>query len=258
MPTVALLALHGFAGTGADFEPAKQATGSAKLKWFAPDLPGHGSNRLSTADLGRLSFTLTDAFVERAFAGLAGNERWILGYSMGGRVALHAVASGVVQPDRLILIGASPGLLSADERASRSELEESWAVKLEQEGMARFAEFWESLPIIRSQESIPEPTRSLMRERRANQDPSNMAAVLRQLGTGRMPPLWSSLAHIACPTDLLAGAFDEKFRVIAARMLPCLKKAQYHGIPAAGHTAHLENPDYFAEIILSRLPKSGH
>jgi 2-succinyl-6-hydroxy-2,4-cyclohexadiene-1-carboxylate synthase len=251
VPTVALLALHGFAGKGADFEPVKEITkNGARLQWIAPDLPGHGSNRLAPADLHKLSFDLTDAFVAEAFGRLSADQRWLLGYSMGGRIALHSVCSGLVKPDRLILIGASPGLEDPGGRATRLALEEAWATKVESEGMARFAEFWTNLPIIRSQQSIPEPTRSLIRRRRAAQDPANIACVLRTLGTGRMPSLWAQLDQISCPTHLFTGAHDEKFCDIAQRMLSHLTKGRHWRISQAGHTAHLENAPEFARHLV--------
>ncbi|MCC5841835.1 MAG: 2-succinyl-6-hydroxy-2,4-cyclohexadiene-1-carboxylate synthase [Opitutales bacterium] len=250
MPTVALLALHGFGGTGADFEPVVQATSPSHLQWATPDLPAHGSFQISRSELPNLSFSLTDAFVTEAFSRLAADQRWLLGYSMGGRIALHAVCSGSVKPDRLILIGASPGLECPRERASRLDLEEAWATRVEREGMARFAEFWTTLPIIQSQEAIPEPTRSLIQRRRAEQNPANIAQVLRSLGTGRMPSLWPALARITCPTDLFTGARDGKFARIAQRMLPHLIKGRHMEISHAGHTAHLENPTEFAHHLM--------
>ncbi len=64
-----------------------------------------------------------------------------------------------------------------------------------------------------------------------------------------MPSLWSRLTRLAVPTTLVTGTRDPKFSEIAgevARMVPC---AQHLQVEKAGHTAHLERPERFVEVL---------
>src|ERR1700684_1276812 len=99
-PTVLL---HGFTHTGQSWDPGRAALGPG-YPVSAPDLRGHGA--LSDVRPVSLSGVLGD--LESL---VAGGSVTLAGYSMGGRIALHAALAFEVE--RLVLIGASPGLADA-------------------------------------------------------------------------------------------------------------------------------------------------
>src|SRR5829696_8230603 len=110
------------------------------------DLPGHGETA-SPADPARYAM---ERVVEDlvALCGRLGIARaaW-LGYSMGGRLALGV---GVLAPQAvsaLVLEGASPGLRDAAERAKRMASDETLASFLDRDGLVRFIDYWERLPV---------------------------------------------------------------------------------------------------------------
>ena len=231
-----LLALHGFTGSGADFEPLAPLLGREIL---APDLPGHGgaSALPGPYTMERVTAALAELLVD------GGPERPVLlGYSMGGRVALHFALR---YPDRLaalVLIGANPGLADPGARAARRRADEALAERIEVEGIPAFLEYWSAIPLIATQARIPEPQRSAMRRRRLRNRARGLAASLRDMGTGAMLPIWEELPRLAAPTLLITGAEDVKYRGIAARMAALIPGARRALIPGAGHCAHLEQP----------------
>src|SRR5947209_1259348 len=116
----AVVLLHGFTHTGASWNPVVAALGE-RYRALAPDLRGHG------AGAERVPVTL-EAVLEDVDA--AAPARFTLaGYSMGGRIALHAALAAGLGPriGRLVLIGASPGIDDPAERAARREADERLA-----------------------------------------------------------------------------------------------------------------------------------
>ena len=237
-----LVALHGFAGSGADFDPLRGE--GIDLAWHTPDLPGHGTNLPADPD----AYRIPD--IARVVGGLLGSvprPRILLGYSMGGRIALRAALDRPDLLDALVLVGASPGLADEPDRRARIAQDDALAAHVESVGVQAFAAEWARVPLIATQRRIAEPWRSAMTARRARNDCAGLARSLRLTGTGRMEPLHHRLAALTCPTLLVVGEQDPKFRSIAQVMR--LPQSQLCVLPGAGHAAHLERPAAFLAAL---------
>jgi 2-succinyl-6-hydroxy-2,4-cyclohexadiene-1-carboxylate synthase len=233
-PTLVLL--HGFTQTRQSWRPVVAALGGHR-RALAPDLPGHGSAAARPA-----SFAACTGYV-RALGG----ERFALaGYSMGGRIALHAAFALAGHLDRLVLIGASPGIADAEERAARRAADDALAGRIEAIGVEAFAREWARLPLWSGQ---PERVAAAAHADRLRNTPTGLAAALRGLGTGVMDPLWDALPSLAVPVTLAVGERDEKFRAIAERMADLLPRAEVVVVPGAGHAAQLEQPASVATLL---------
>jgi len=197
------------------------------------------------------AFTL-DSTLSRLDAAV-GEGSDVVGYSMGGRIALHLAlhASGRVR--RLVLESASPGLEGAEERARRRADDEALARRIEDDGIEAFVRRWEELPLFASQKRLSAEARAAHRARRLANDPLGLAEALRGLGTGTLPSLWGRLSEVGIPTLLVVGALDEKFVRIAGEMERALPRARRVVVPDAGHTVHLERPDAWLEVVTGFL-----
>jgi 2-succinyl-6-hydroxy-2,4-cyclohexadiene-1-carboxylate synthase len=233
-PTVVLL--HGFTQTRRSWRRTVQALGG-RYRALAPDLPGHGqaAHRVASVDA-------CTAYVRA----LAPDRFMLAGYSMGGRVALHAALTLRDRIDRLVLIGASPGLADPAERAARRVADEALAERLETIGVEAFAREWAAQPLFAGQ---PERIAAAAHADRLRNTPEGLAAALRGLGTGAMDPLWDRLPELALPVTLLVGERDEKFRAIAEQMAARLPDADVVIVDGAGHAAHLEAPQAVAHQL---------
>jgi 2-succinyl-6-hydroxy-2,4-cyclohexadiene-1-carboxylate synthase len=246
-----VMALHGFTGSGADFEPLAACLGRPLL---APDLPGHGATE------GPSSFGLQDTLALLGGwldAGGLTPPPVLLGYSLGARLALHLA---LARPERfagLILIGATPGLEDATTRAERRASDEALADQIEAEGVAWFTDWWAARPVIESQSRIEVATRASMRARRLANRAQGLAASLRGLGTGALPARWADLPSVRLPTLLVTGAEDAKFGAIAAAMADRLPQAERLVVSEAGHCAHLERPAETAAGVKRFLLERG-
>jgi 2-succinyl-6-hydroxy-2,4-cyclohexadiene-1-carboxylate synthase len=237
-PDVVLL--HGFTHTGASWDPVVAALGES-YRALAPDIRGHGS----ASD--RIPVTLEAAVDD--LAALAPARFTLAGYSMGGRVALHVALALPGRVDRLVLIGASPGIADCSERAARRVADDALADELARMTIEEFAERWARTPVLAGQP--PEVAEAVHDDRLRNQ-PAGLARALRGLGTGALPSLWDRLAEIRAPVTLIAGERDQKFSEIAARMAARLGDAGVIVVPGIGHAVHLEAPAVVAEVISAR------
>jgi 2-succinyl-6-hydroxy-2,4-cyclohexadiene-1-carboxylate synthase len=226
----AIVLLHGFTHTGASWEPVAAAL-AERYRALAPDLRGHGS--ASDAVPVTLEAVLGD------LEALIPAGATLVGYSMGGRIALHAALRHPDRLARLVLIGASPGLADPGEREERRNADERLADELEAMSIEVLAERWARTPVLAGQR--PEVLAAVHADRLRN-TPGGLARALRGLGTGALPPLWDRLGELAVPTTLIAGERDEKFTALAEAMAASIADARVHVVAGAGHAAHLEAP----------------
>jgi 2-succinyl-6-hydroxy-2,4-cyclohexadiene-1-carboxylate synthase len=233
-----LVLLHGFTQTGRSWEPVRRAL-AGRYRAAAPDLPGHG------AFAGRrpASFAACDAYVRA----VAADPCVLCGYSMGGRIALHAAFALRPRLARLVLAGASPGLSDPAERAARRAEDEALAARIEAIGIDAFVREWSAQPLLAA---MPRGIAERAGADRRRNTPAGLAAALRGLGTGAMPSLWDRLPELDVPVRLLVGERDEKFRAIAERMAAALPDARVEIVAGAGHAVHLEAPDAVAAALL--------
>jgi len=234
MPVVLL---HGFTQTRQSWRRTIAALGG-RYRALAPDLPGHGL----AAERRPASFAACAAYVRA----LADEPCVLAGYSMGGRIALYTalVFPGLVH--RLVLVGASPGLSDAAEREARRRSDLELADRIEAIGVAAFAQEWGAQELFAGQEAR---VAAAAHADRLRNTPHGLAAALRGLGTGVMPPLWERLGELAMPVTLVVGERDAKFRAIADRMSPAIPDCRVEIVAGAGHAAQLEQPDIVAAAI---------
>jgi len=231
LPTLVLL--HGFTQTRQSWRRTANEL-APRYRVITPDLPGHGQSLHKTA-----SFDACAAYVR------ALGPQTLAGYSMGGRIALYTALT-VPGIERLVLLGASPGIADEQERQARRRQDDELAARIEQIGVERFARQWAEQPLFQGQ---PERVRNAAYADRLRNTPEGLASALRGLGTGVMPSLWDDLKRLTIPVTLITGERDEKFRALAEQMRQRLPNATHVEIPGAGHAAQLEDPHAVAEAI---------
>jgi 2-succinyl-6-hydroxy-2,4-cyclohexadiene-1-carboxylate synthase len=243
----ALVLLHGFTGSSLSWE--KHVTYLARTRRvIAVDALGHGETdapaspeRYGIWPATRDLLALLDALDARDVA--------LLGYSMGGRLALHTAVAAPERFRALILESASPGIRDAVQRAARVREDEALAASIQQRGVAAFVAYWEALPLFASQASLPASVRDDLRALRLANRPPALANSLRGMGAGTVPPLWERLHELRMPTLLIAGALDGKYARVAEEMASLLPNTVLSIAADAGHTVHLEQPDMFDETV---------
>ncbi len=243
----ALLLLHGFTGsivTWADLAPRL----ADRFDTVAVDLLGHGASD-APPDPARYRMERCVADLVALLDALDLPRAAVLGYSMGGRVALHLALAAPARVGALVLESASPGILDAAERAARRASDAALADLLEREGIAAFVDRWERLPLWASQASLPREARARLRAQRLANRPEGLAGSLRGLGAGEMAPVHDRLGALGMPALLVAGALDGKYRALAESMAAAMPRARVAVVPGAGHAVHLERPEAFLRAV---------
>lgn len=242
-----MLLLHGFTGSGEAWEPFAADLG-LRHRLLMPDLIGHGrSDDPPDPERYRIERCVDDLL---AVLDRVGVDRFdLLGYSMGGRVALHLALAAPERVHRLVLESASPGIDDLREQAARVASDEILARKIEQVGLEAFIDYWERIPLFATQERLPAVTRQRLRAQRLANKPEGLANSLRGMGAGAMTPVGPRLGELMMPTLLIAGELDEKYVELTRLMAGSIPDATACIIPDAGHATHLETPEPFAQAV---------
>ena len=170
----------------------------------------------------------------------------LCGYSMGGRIALHAAMAAPERVEGLALVATTAGIDDAGERGGRRDADGELAAFAERVGIEEFADRWAAQPLFA--ETPPEAAR-IWREDLLRNDPRELAAVLRGVGTGAMEPLWDRLGELAMPAVVLAGARDARFVAAGERLAAGLRNGELVVVPDAGHGLPREAPGAIADVL---------
>jgi 2-succinyl-6-hydroxy-2,4-cyclohexadiene-1-carboxylate synthase len=245
-PTLVLL--HGFTGSAAGWGRHLDVFATCGLRVIALDMLGHGQSD-APEDPQRYSreHCQQDILSALGMLGVGKGEAMLLGYSMGGRIALYMAFSDFFRA--LILESASPGVADPKEREQRRISDEMLAASIEREGIEAFVERWERLPLFASQVHLPKEVREALRTQRLCNCARGLEHSLRGVGIGVQPALHAQLPILHIPVLLIAGELDTKFCAIARQMAQTLPQAQLCIVPGAGHIVHLEQPEVFDTVV---------
>ncbi len=214
---------------------------------IAPDLPGFGESLEAEATMPAAAAALIAVWDREGV-----RRSHLVGYSLGGRLALYVAAHHQERVASLLTLSAHAGL-EGGEREARRRADAELAQRIEREGMDWFAGYWAAQPLFAGlARRGPDLVAELDRRRRAL-DPAGAAASLRGMGAGAMDPFWDRLPALALPATFAAGAEDSRYSAFARRLAATLPRGRVELMEAAGHAAHLERPADFAAVLLRHL-----
>lgn len=269
--------LHGFAQSAASWDNIAELLGRTRSV-VALDLVGHGgSDRPEGADayaLGAqgemlLAYLASPVGVAAlaapgrsnggsASAAQGSRKPLVVGYSMGGRVALAAASS---QPETfariaggLVLESAGLGPVDEREREDAAERDARNAAALRRDGLSAFMDAWERLDLFATQRDLPASARERMRASRLANDAEALARTFEHAGQHAMPARVDVLAALAslrasgAPVRYIAGALDVKYRTLAEG-LEDEGLCEVRIVAGAGHNVHLEAPAAYLRAL---------
>lgn len=243
-----LVWLHGFLGDGDDWQAVTDQLADYPL--LTVDLPGHGgSTGFSVRSMAEVNRLLTATLAAQGI-----HDYWLIGYSMGGRIAAyHATQTANGQPPQglcgLILEGAHPGLPQEEQCLGRWYHDRRWAERFRREPLADVLRDWYRQSVFAD---LNPTQRGELQQRRAANDGRALAMMLEGSSLGRQPQMGQPLRDLPLPFHYLCGETDLKFVTLARQ----------HGyplalIPQAGHNAHYGNPTAYAAQIRAILAQAS-
>lgn len=250
-----IILLHGFMGLSDDWTDIVGLLES-QYRCIIPDLPGHGRSgfpirreMITIQSVAAGMIALLDKLkIEKAI---------LIGYSMGGRVALYTTVHFPQRFNALVLESTGPGLEDEYERRVRAALDDDRAYHLRVQGLDAFLDDWYRAPLFESLNRFEDKLAAIKASRNIH-NVEGLAAALQGLSTGRQPSLWDKLEQISVPTLLICGALDHKFTRINRIMSESLRFCDWKMIGDAGHNTHLEHPEAFTTTVLRFLAERLH
>ena len=235
-----IVLLHGFLGDMRDWAPVFDRLGD-QFGFLAIDLPGHGKSRELGLDFnfGQTSDAVFDVLNANNIS-----KCHMLGYSMGGRIALYTAISN---PDRFLTLILESCTAGVDDRANRLEFENRWSRRLRESSMKEFLPEWYSMVLFKTIRE--QPLFAELLNRRAQNDPMALSRVMVNLGSAKMPSMWSDMSELDIPIHYIYGEMDIKYKKLVSRMKKHAKNMTPHKIKNSGHNSHFENPDEFCNVI---------
>ncbi len=230
-------AFHGFFGSGLDFQELQQECTFDLRVW---DLIGFGKSPDPDDEYlysleGQLGLTdLSD-------------KPHLLGYSMGGRLALQWAVQNANRIQSLVLIGSHPGMRDGPLKEARRRLDMDWAEYFATNNIEDCWRSWSELPLIKDQSSTSGMQKRL--KTRLSQSPMSLSRSMRYFGSGIMTDCWDHLGSINVPVLLIAGEKDLKYTELNRDMACCMPQAELFVQPDAGHAPHFEQPQSIGNVL---------
>ncbi|SMF11816.1 alpha/beta fold hydrolase [Pseudobacteriovorax antillogorgiicola] len=243
--------LHGFMGDHRDWLPVVQGLPQAGIKYVLYDLPCHGQSLLSEEANPWTDFESITRSLWQDIRSEQQGRLIVLGYSLGGRLALRLKAQCPGDIDHLLIESASFGISSLGERESRYQKDQFLLqdVLAGRRSFRDFLEAWYRLPLFRGLGACDgfEP----MLARRLSQSPEQIQRSLQFLSVGSMVAT-DHFADDGKQLSFISGVDDKKYAAIMSQ-LPLSWKT--YAVPGASHNVHLQQKHAFIDIVSRALGK---
>lgn len=236
--------LHGNLGRPSDWKMIQQKLETENIPSQALDL----WEFLPTSDTPHAlaeSGKLLSAYIQRK-----DDHPILCGYSLGGRLALHAWKANPTLWKSLILISTHWGLPSdaQAERQDRIQRDAEWASQLEEKSWTHFYEEWTNQPVFKGDKN------TLRNEPSETEKQAYIRAFrLWSLGHQQDQTLDIPPRDIPLPIQLIQGESDSKFISHAHHIKHTLHHTSYpitlNTIPNAGHRLLETTPMHLCALI---------
>lgn len=230
--------LHGAVGMAADFRPFAKRLATAKTSSRVVDL-------WRFLECQPLPLTEFGPALQADAGGevFRGSGRALLGYSMGGRLALHSLLEKNHPWQAAIIVSTHPGLESPSERENRRANDAIWATRALTGNWQEFLTAWNAQPILGGTLRDPQASGQMVMRRR------EIARSFVDWSLGAQEPLWNRLHEITIPVLWVVGENDPKFLALAQRATAEIPHATLAIAPNSGHRVPWEAEEWLANQV---------
>lgn len=219
-----IIALHGFLGKATDWDG------------LGLDLEGFALEKIPLDSLWSWA-THFNAYVKERYS-----QPILLGYSLGGRLALHALIQDPQLWQAGIIISAHPGLESDLDKEKRCKGDEEWAARFRTEEWGSLMASWNSQAVfVHGSFHFERKEKDYNRNELVNQllngslsKQENLRPALKQL---QIPLLW------------IVGERDATYCNLGRTLEFSHPDSRFHIVPAAGHRNPWEQPSRFKKAV---------
>lgn len=165
----------------------------------------------------------------------------LIGYSLGGRLALHALLNNPKQWKGAVIISAHPGLSDPLEKAKRLEHDRKWAARFEKEEWASLMQAWNGQEVFSHDPSVERKEHEYRRDQLVHTllkgSLSTQADLRHQISQLEMPLLW------------ITGSQDHRFSTLAQTLSFKHPLSRWAKVEGAGHRVPWTQPADFKNLL---------
>ena len=184
-----------------------------------------------------------EQFYEKVEEQTKGEPSLLLGYSMGGRLAMNACVHRPSLWSGVIAVGADPGLISDDARANQLQKDLEWARRFRSEDIQELLNEWDSLPVFCGRSNCASREISELDSEKI----SRFFDVFSKARQGNMLPMLRKLK--TPPLLYISGCDDLKYTKIGQDLAAHCMPVRHQIIPNAGHRVPWESQDAFISEV---------
>ena len=243
-PPITLWCLHGAVGMAADWQRFVDEMTALGMDVRPVDLWQY-------LDSGPQSLEQTSARLNAEASAYPGTNI-LVGYSMGGRIALHAILEKFHPWSAAMIISAHPGLEDQAEKISRQKIDSDWSVKCSEGDWETFLDEWQAQVVLQAKEDqvLEWGDRRLLQTRR-----KAIARSFIDWSLGRQRNLRADLSGINIPIGFLTGERDQKFTELARTCVKEIPGASHQIVANCGHRVPWEQSDVFFRVVRDFVTK---
>lgn len=249
MEKIKILSLHGFLGLPTDWDLIQSyfmvSPLAHRFEWLSVDYmrdpqlaPHHDFS------------TWAYHFNQKVRAQFPRGPRVLLGYSLGGRLALQALQEAPDLYEAVVLVSTNPGLIRDKEKQDRLLADQQWAAKFLELPWSELMQSWNAQAVFK--DSLSEPVRL-----EANYDRSQLAQALTQWSLARQPDFRDLITLQASKILWVSGEKDIKFTSLAMELHRRSLSLKTETLPKASHRVLFDQPSELAQKIISFLEESS-
>ncbi|MEQ1664113.1 MAG: alpha/beta fold hydrolase [Bdellovibrionales bacterium] len=236
-----ILALHGFLGLPSDWDPIQKI-----IKKHSPETLFQSINLFSEKSLlqaaspkdlaKKLNQQQKNQHVERNI---------LVGYSLGGRLALQAAFDKPGLWDEIALVSTHPGLLTPEEKELRKKADQKWAIEFSSKPWDEVIKLWNEQEVFAGSIEPNRPEKEF--ERKA------LSRALLQWSLAHQDFVGESLATLKSKIHWYAGEKDKKFIELFSHLKADGFVEDFQSIEKSSHRVIFDNPEALAEKLIKDL-----
>jgi 2-succinyl-6-hydroxy-2,4-cyclohexadiene-1-carboxylate synthase len=232
-----LFCIHGFLGQAEDWKKVLPA----HISTTHFDLFSSEVEKRPSLDFKSLSHWINSA------ARLQQGTKVLMGYSLGGRIALSALLEQPGLWSAAVIIAAHPGLQVELDRKKRVELDEKWAMRFEEQEWISLLSDWNSQPVLKESSVLFRKEECYSRKA--------LAESLRGCSLGVQADFRQQIQDLRIPILWVVGENDLKFLAVAKEVAFLNPQITLLVIPNAAHRAPWDQPEFFKSHLLEFLAR---
>jgi len=236
--------IHGAVGMASDWDQPMRSVIEQGFSAKAIDLWPYAYGDLSLISVARrLHDELDDCDV-------------LMGYSMGGRIALHML---IDQPERwkkVIIVSGHTGVDNEELKKERVLTDTQWAQRFLKDDWAEVINAWNVQGVLQQAKKNDESSQcgfTFLDRRELEEQRVAVAKSFQHWSVGKQENLLPVLKNISCPVLWITGESDVKFTKVASNAAAHMPRGKHVVAPNTGHRVPWESSRFFADEVVSFL-----